>query len=73
VVQTEDGDLELGDIIVAIDGEKISNNDDLFKTLDKHKLGDTVSLEVNRQGRRMTVPVRLTDVPAPTQRRNGRE
>jgi S1-C subfamily serine protease len=75
VVQTEDGDLELGDIIVAIDGEKISNNDDLFKTLDKHKLGDTVSLEINRQGRSMTVPVRLTDVPvpAPTQRRNGRE
>lgn len=75
VVQTEDGDLELGDIIVAIDGEKVSNNDDLFKILDKHKLGDTVSLEIFRQGRRMTVPVRLTDVPAPApnQRRTGRE
>src|SRR6266576_2987605 len=27
VVQTEDGDVELGDIIVAIDGEKVDNND----------------------------------------------
>jgi S1-C subfamily serine protease len=73
VVQTEDGDLELGDIVVAIDGEKVDNNDDLFKILDKHKLGDTVSLEIFRQGRRMTVPVRLSEVPAGNQRRTGRE
>ena len=73
VVQTENGDLELGDIIVAIDGEKVDSNDDLFKILDKHKVGDTVSLEIFRQGRRTTVPVRLTEAPAPTQRRTGRE
>ena len=33
LVQTEDGDLELGDIIVGIDGQKVDNNDDLFKIL----------------------------------------
>jgi S1-C subfamily serine protease len=71
VVQTEDGDLELGDIIMAVDGEKVDNNNDLFKILDKHKIGDTVSVGVFRQGNRTTVPVRLTE--APTQRRNGRE
>lgn len=71
VVQTEDGDLELGDIIVAIDGQKVDNNDDLFKILDKHKLGDTVNVEIFRQGRRTTVPVLLTEMP--TQRRNARE
>jgi S1-C subfamily serine protease len=71
VVQTEDGDLELGDIIVGLDGEKVDNNDDLFRILDKHHFGDTVNVEVFRKGRRTTVPVRLTE--APTQRRNGRE
>ncbi len=73
VVQTENGDLELGDIIVAIDGEKVGTNDDLFKILDKHKLGESVSLEIFRQGSRMTVPVRLTEGPPANQRRNGRE
>ena len=71
VVQTEDGDLEIGDIIVGMDGQKVDNNDDLFKVLDKHKIGDTASVEVFRQGRRTSVPVRLTEIP--TQRRNGRE
>jgi len=72
VVQTEEGDFELGDVIVALDGEKVSNNDDLFKILDKHKVGDTVNLEIFRQGRRLTVPVRLTEAP-PDRRRNIRE
>lgn len=64
MVQTEDGDLELGDIIVAIDGEKVNNNDDLFKILDKHHLGDTVNVGVFRRGRQTSVPVRLTEAPA---------
>ena len=71
VVQTEDGDLEIGDIIVGLDGQKVDSNDDLFKILDKHKIGDAVNVEVFRQGHRTTVPVRLTEIP--TQRRNGRE
>src|SRR2546421_10721188 len=31
LVQTEDGDMQMGDIIVALDGEKISNTDDLYR------------------------------------------
>src|SRR5713226_8044341 len=68
LVQTENGDVELGDIIVAIDGEKISNNDDLFKLLDKHQVGDTVSVELMRNGHHATVPVKLMEAP---QRRQG--
>src|SRR6266536_839929 len=63
LVQTEDGDVELGDIIVAIDSQKITNNDDLYRTLDKHQVGDTVNVEVVRNGRRLTVPVRLSETP----------
>ena len=69
LVQTEDGDIELGDIIVGVDGEKIDNGDDLYRVLDKHHIGDTVNVEVIRRGKRMTVPVRLTE--APNTRRRG--
>jgi S1-C subfamily serine protease len=71
LAQTEDGDVELGDIIVAIDGEKVANNDDLFKILDKHQIGDTVNIEVIRRGRRMTVPVKLTESPTNRRRTYG--
>src|SRR5882724_9649428 len=68
VVQTENGDVELGDIIIAINGEKVSNNDDLYKILHKHQVGETVSVEVMRNGRSMTVSVKLMEAP---QRRQG--
>lgn len=60
---TEDGDVELGDIIVSIDNEKISNRDDLFRVLDKHKVGDVVSVQVWRSGKNLSVPVRLMESP----------
>jgi len=70
LVQTDDGDVELGDIIVGINGEKISNNDELYKVLNKHQLGETVNVDIYRAGRRTTVPVRLIEIP---QRRGMRE
>ncbi len=57
--QTEDGDVMLGDIIVAIDGEKIADRDDLYRVLDKHQINDTIRVEIIREGQRTTVPVRL--------------
>jgi len=72
LVQTEDGDVELGDIIVGIDGTKVSNYDDLYKMLDKHQIGDTTNVEIIRRGKRMSVPVRLTE-PPPASRRGYRE
>ena len=70
LVQTEDGDVELGDIIVGVNGEKVRNNDDLAKILEKYKVGETVSVEIFRRGRRTTVPVPLSEAPA---RRTMRE
>ena len=63
VQQTETGDVELGDIIVAIDNDKVTNSDDLFRVLDKHQIGDTVQVHIWRDGRRMSVPVRLMESP----------
>jgi S1-C subfamily serine protease len=73
LVRTEDGDIELGDIIVAIDGQKVANKDDLYKVLDNHQIGDTVNVEVVRRGQRVTVAVRLSGPVAPPARRRGME
>jgi len=64
VTQTENGDFAVGDIILGMDGEKIANTDDLYRLLDKHQVGDTVQLQILRNGRRMSVPVRLTGTAA---------
>lgn len=61
---TEDGEVELGDIIVGIENDKIANNDDLFRVLDKRNVGDVVSVQIWRDGKRMSVPVRLMESPA---------
>ncbi len=63
LMQTEEGDVELGDIIVGIDGEKVRNTDDLYRILDKHQVGDAINVEIVRNGRHMSVPVRLTEAP----------
>ncbi len=54
----------IGDIIVSVDGQKMSDLDDLYRLLDKKQIGDTVSVEVFRDGRTVSVPVKL--LPTPT-------
>ena len=66
--ETEDGDLVLGDIITAIDGERVAEDNALYRILDKHQFGDVLQVEVVRAGgQRATVPVRLL----PEQQRRG--
>ncbi len=50
----------LGDIITSVDGEKISDLDDLYRFLDKKQIGDTVRVEVFRDNKTLIVPVKLT-------------
>jgi len=59
--ETPDGDIVLGDIITAIDGEKMESQNDLYKALDKHQFNDVVQVEVvhGTNGQRATLPVRL--------------
>ncbi|MDQ3744260.1 MAG: trypsin-like peptidase domain-containing protein [Acidobacteriota bacterium] len=66
--ENEDGDVNLGDIIVGVDGTKVSNWNDLDNILDKHQFGDVVRVELVRgDGQRASVPVRLL----PEQQRRG--
>ncbi len=61
--QTEMGDFELGDIIVGINSDKVSNSDDLFRVLERYQVGQTVQVQIWRDGRRTSVPVRLMESP----------
>lgn len=61
-----DGSTLLGDVILSVDGERMTEIDDLYRYLDKKQFGDTVQVEVYRGGKRTTLPVRLTAPPAQT-------
>src|SRR5712691_7267647 len=63
LTQTENGDGEIGDVIVGIDNEKVANTDDLYRILNKHAVSDLVQVQIVRNGRRTSVPVRLTETP----------
>ena len=45
------GRVRLGDVITAIDGKKVESPNDLFLTLEKYKIGDTVNVTLQRDGR----------------------
>lgn len=48
-----------GDLIVAIDGEQVTDTQDISVIMDKHQAGDTVSVTVFRGRRQITVKVVL--------------
>jgi S1-C subfamily serine protease len=54
-----DAPVSLGDIITSVDGEAIDAGDDLTRILERKAVGDTVQLEIWRDGQRQTVTVRL--------------
>jgi S1-C subfamily serine protease len=68
--ESENGDLVIGDIITAIDGEKVADQNDLYKILDKHQFNDVLQVEVVRTGgQRATLPIRLLPEQQQQQRR----
>jgi S1-C subfamily serine protease len=48
-----------GDLIVAIDGEKIQDQDDLTQMMNNHRAGDSVKVTIYRGKRKMDVDVSL--------------
>jgi S1-C subfamily serine protease len=55
----EDGEPILGDLIVAIDGKPVKKINDLFSLLERYKVGDTVKVDLIRQGQRIQKQVML--------------
>jgi S1-C subfamily serine protease len=61
--RNESGRLVLGDLITAIDGEPVRTTDDLYRILDRHEVGDTVKMTITREGKEMTLEVKLEPLP----------
>lgn len=61
------GNVELGiggDLITAIDGQPVTTEDALVKAIARKRVGDTIVLTINRNGRTLNVPVKLLRPPA---------
>ncbi|MCI0415543.1 trypsin-like peptidase domain-containing protein [bacterium] len=56
------GEVELGDVIIGIDDKEVENIDDLGNALEKHKVGETVTVKFLRDGKEKTVKVRLQEI-----------
>src|SRR5215468_2189024 len=52
-----------GDVIVAIDAQKVANTFDVNLVLNHHRPGDTVHVSVYRGGKKMDIPVKLGENP----------
>ncbi|HCS54245.1 MAG TPA: 2-alkenal reductase, partial [Planctomycetaceae bacterium] len=59
----EEGELVLGDLIVAVDDTPIKSQADLFAVLDKKEVGDTVTIHFIRDEEEMqkTIELRLIE------------
>jgi S1-C subfamily serine protease len=57
--RNEDGDIQMGDVIVAVSGKTVRTLEDIHKALAKYHVGDQVPLTIVRDGRRQTVDVQL--------------
>ena len=52
-----------GDLIIAIDGQKIEDTTDISRVMNQHRAGDKVSVTIYRGKQKMDVPVVLGELP----------
>ena len=53
--------IKKGDVLISLDGTKISSMSDLDAVKKKHKAGDTVSVVVSREGKQVTLKITFTE------------
>ena len=54
-------DIVLGDIITSVDGQDIKTNEDFLSAMEKHRVGDIVTIETLRDSKTLRFNVELTD------------
>ena len=59
----EKAGLKNGDVIIKADGKSISTMDELNELKNSHKIGDTMTLVVNRDGKEKELTVTLAETP----------
>jgi S1-C subfamily serine protease len=53
------GRVQLGDVITAVDSKKITSPNDLFLTLEKYRVGDSVNVTLLREGKSVQTKITL--------------
>jgi S1-C subfamily serine protease len=61
--QDASGQILLGDVIVAVDGQPVNGSEDLAGLIEKHSIGDSARLKVLRDGREAEVSVKVEAAP----------
>ncbi len=59
MTQDNFGRIYLGDVILKVDSKEVNGLDDIYQILDTKKIGDTVSVEFKRDGKKKKVDVLL--------------
>ena len=54
------GSLVSGDVMVALNGKPLTSFDELLNALEQHQAGETVTLTILRENKRLEQPVRLS-------------
>jgi len=56
--------IRAGDILTKFDGEEVNSNFELLAQILRHNVGDTVPVEIYRNGSYMTLTITLVESPA---------
>ena len=69
------GGLQAGDVITSLGGKSVDDSTALSSLVDSHKVGDSVEVEVTRNGAKKTLTVKLGQRPdtEPTRRSSSRQ
>lgn len=59
----EKAEIKVGDVIIEADGKKITTMDELNEIKNTHKIGDTMTLKVNRNGNEIDITLTLGEQP----------
>ena len=62
IEELRSGRIRLGDVITSINGDPVRNFDDLATILDRHKVGDRVTVGLRRNNKERTVTITLQAV-----------
>lgn len=57
----EKAGLKVGDVIIEADGTKVTTMDELNAIKNKHKIGDTMTLKINREGKKLDITLTLQE------------
>jgi S1-C subfamily serine protease len=61
--RTEDGDVEVGDVLIAVGDAPVRSVEDVHRALARRSVGDRVPVTVLRDGQRQTIDVTLDAAP----------